>query len=305
MYYIFKTKLTATTGRVVRKEYSDIEKAKRYFKNHICHTMEVLIYDLDKIVACYKIDNNFIDNVSDEFASENYYYRQCDIKEGYSVSIINNDLLLDTEYFKSHLLADMYYYSVEGSGVHVAFHDAKTIEEDSEKERIIDYPYHDDKVIQEATIIINKYNNRIIEVYFFDKQYNTKENKKKVIDFYNNMTFKIQQKQSYKVYRYGYVKVATEFNNKEKAIEYAQYWANKDRLLYTVKNNDGDIIKECIPPEKFLYYTFNLGDGEFKTIAEALDYAQNNKSTKKKKLYKVVKQFANEPEKYILVKTLN
>lgn len=94
------------------------------------------------------------------------------------------------------------------------------------------------------------------------------------------------------------------FDNKQDAIEYAQNLADMNRLIYYV--HDGKKVIECKPLEKVLYYTFNLQNGKFKTEAEALDYAKQNKSISTKWLYKVVEPLANSllDKEYILIKTL-
>lgn len=243
MKYIFKIK-SAASGRLLNKEHIDIKKAVRYFKSHINDSMEVAIYnDDDKLIACYKVVNGSIENVSDNFANIHGYARQFDIKDGYSVSIINNDLLISTEYFNSCTITDTYYYDYEGVGVHIDSKYANTVDNDNDKEFLsTEYDKSNDTIMRESTIVINRYNNKIIDVYFFNKEYNTPENKQKVINEYYKTHKPIAK---YSVCRNHYIIVDT-FNNKDDAIAYAKELTAKKEVVkntYSVKDINGDIIK--------------------------------------------------------------
>lgn len=189
--YVFKTRLH--TGRETNKQYDNSKKAARYFKNHMDCDMQICIYDKEhNKIACYRFNNGIISNVDNFFMIERCYNRQFDLKDDcYYVAMINDDLTIHYEQFKSVLLAEMYYEENKGVKFATAIHYAKSVDYDRKREYIANacHDYDAQDVYNESTIVIDKNTKDIIEVYFFNEKYNTEQNKKEVLKMYYGYTF--------------------------------------------------------------------------------------------------------------------
>lgn len=196
MLYVIKSQLK--TGRISNMKYNDGKKAARYFKNHADCTMIIaVINDNKELISCYQYSNDDISNAPMSFKRELRALKLYEvdktelIETTYNnfIAVINNDLTLTVEYTKSRAIKRKLYKAAYKKGLVTINHNSK---KDVEYEEALNSKYFSELVEMEAraagmpkykirylarlaleSTVIRGDDKNIIEVYFFNKKYDS------------------------------------------------------------------------------------------------------------------------------------